>query len=530
MRAGRRWRATFAFIDATMVQREAAFTRADDQRPRRVTNTTMGTQRQQHEGPPVSLVRSLADQAFSRAAGAPLIGGNSVKLLRDATENYPAWLEAIAAARHHVYFENFIMCDDDTGALFAEALSRKARDGVRVRVIYDWLGCFGKASRAYWARLRADGVDVRCYNPPRFQAPLAWLSRDHRKMLAVDGQVGFITGLCVGEKWVGNPAKNIAPWRDTGVEIRGPAVAAIERAFADVWAMIGAPIPEDELSDDAPAPAGDVSLRIVATVPWVAGMFRLDQLVASLARERLWLTDPYYAGSAAFVQALQAADRDGVDVRLLMPGASDIPILKPLSRAGYRALLQDGVRIFEWNGTMLHAKTAVADGRWARVGSTNLNLSSWLGNCELDAVIEDEEFARRMEAMFLEDLENATEIVLDERRRVRVPGGQSHARVMKRGTGSAGRAAAGALRIGNAVGAAFTRQRVLEPVEARILITTGVVLLALAVLFALFPRLLVYPLVVIMVWIALSLLWTGRGLRRRKTPDRDETAGPGPPA
>ena len=489
----------------------------------------MAMQPQQYASPPASLVRSLADQAFSRAAGAPLIEGNSVRLLRDATENYPAWLEVIASARHHVYFENFIVYDDDAGAMFAEALVRKAQEGVRVRLIYDWLGCFRKASRAYWARLRAGGVDVRCFNPPRLDAPLAWLSRDHRKMLTVDGQVGFITGLCVGNKWCGDPAKNIAPWRDTGVEIRGPAVAAIERAFSDVWAMTGEPIPAGELSDETPAPAGDVNMRIVATVPGVAGVFRLDQLVASLARERLWLTDPYYAGTATYVQALRAADKDGVDVCLLMPGASDLPILKSLSRAGYRSMLQDGVRIFEWNGPMMHAKTAVADGRWARVGSTNLNLSSWIGNCELDAVIENEEFARRMEAMFLEDLENATEIVLDEKRRVRVPGGQSHVRVMGRGTGSAGRAAAGALRIGNAVSAAFTRQRVLEPVEARILLTVGVLLLALAALFAFFPRLLVYPLVAIMVWIGLSLLWTGRGLHRRKNRAKDETAGPGPP-
>ena len=120
-------------------------------------------------------------------------------------------------------------------------------------------------------------------------------------------------------------------------------------------------------------------------------MLRLDQLVAALARRRLWLTDAYYAGTAPYVQALRAAAQDGVDVRLLVPGAAATSrSLKPISRAGYRPLLEAGVRIFEWNGTMLHAKTAVADGRWARVGSTNLNLASWLGNCELDAVVEDE--------------------------------------------------------------------------------------------------------------------------------------------
>jgi hypothetical protein len=145
-------------------------------------------------------------------------------------------------------------------------------------------------------------------------------------------------------------------------------------------------------------------MRIVATVPYTAALFRVDQLVAALAQRTLWLTDAYFAGTTPYVQALRAAARDGVDVRILVPGSSDIPVLRPLSRAGYRPLLEAGVRVFEWNGSMLHAKTAVADGRWARVGSTNLNLASWIGNRELDAMVEDEAFARDMEAMYLEDL------------------------------------------------------------------------------------------------------------------------------
>jgi endonuclease/exonuclease/phosphatase (EEP) superfamily protein YafD len=160
-------------------------------------------------------------------------------------------------------------------------------------------------------------------------------------------------------------------------------VADIERAFAQVWAMTGELIPERELaSRDALAQAGDTALRVVANIPATAGTFRLDQLVSALARKRLWLTDAYYAGTTAYVQALRAAAKDGVDVRLLVPNGTDVPLLRPLSRAGYRPLLEAGVRVFEWNGTMLHAKTAVADGRWAHVGSTNLNISSWLGNCE----------------------------------------------------------------------------------------------------------------------------------------------------
>jgi cardiolipin synthase A/B len=461
-------------------------------------------------------LRSIADRAFSRAAGAPLIEANWVRLLKDAAENYPAWLDAIAAAKQHIHFESYIIHEDSAGEMFADALVAKAREGVRVRLIYDWMGALGKASRRFWNQLRAGGVEVRCYNPPRFSSPFGWLSRDHRKMLAVDGEVGFITGLCVGRMWVGEPEKNIQPWRDTGLEVRGPAVSEIERAFAQVWAMMGQPMSEDEfIALSPPAPAGDASMRVVATVPATAGLFRLDQLVAALARERIWLTDAYYAGTASYVQALRAAARDGVDVRLLVPNATDIPLIRLFSRAGYRPLLEAGVRVFEWNGTMVHAKTAVADGRWARVGSTNLNIASWLGNCELDAMIEDERFARRMEEMYLQDLTNATEIVLDNKRKVRAPGEPRHpVPIGTSGGGSVGRAAAGAIRIGNAVGAAFTSRRVFEPVEAQILVTSGVMLLALSILFAFYPRVPAYILVFVLSWIGLAILYRGYRLYR----------------
>ena len=466
----------------------------------------------------LSPVRDLANQAFSRAAGAPLIPGNSIRLLKNAAENYPAWLEAIRAAKQHVHFESYIIHEDDAGRMFGEALVAKAREGVRVRLIYDWLGNVGSASGAFWKHLRAGGVDVRCYNPLRWDSPFGWLSRDHRKTLSVDGEVGFVSGLCVGQMWVGDPERKIEPWRDTGVELLGPSVADLEKAFANVWAMIGEPIPEHELvSRDALAQKGEAALRVVASIPAIGGMFRVDQLLATLAKKRLWLTDAYYAGMTAYVHALRAAAKDGVDVRLLVPNATDIPLLKPLSRAGYRALLEAGVRIFEWNGTMLHAKTAVADGRWARVGSTNLNIASWFGNCEMDVVVEDEPFAAQMEEMFLGDLENATEIVLDAKQKVRAPNEPRHRHpVLTSGGGSVGRAAAGAVRIANVVAAAFTNRRVLEPVEGRVTVIAGAALMTLAILFVCFPPLLVCPLALLLVWIAGTLLYRGYKLHRSK--------------
>ncbi|MGH7383830.1 MAG: phospholipase D-like domain-containing protein, partial [Candidatus Rokuibacteriota bacterium] len=163
------------------------------------------------------------EEAFARAAGTPLVTGNEVRLLRDADENYPAWLEAIAAARRTIHFESYIIHDDETGQEFARALKARAAEGVRVRVIYDWLGAVGKTSRRFWRDLREGGIDVRCFNPPGLSSPFAWISRDHRKMLAVDGRVAFVTGLCVGRAWVGDPARGVEPWRDTGIAVRGPA-------------------------------------------------------------------------------------------------------------------------------------------------------------------------------------------------------------------------------------------------------------------------------------------------------------------
>lgn len=456
-------------------------------------------------------MRHLADQAFSRAAGAPLVTGNSVRLLIDAKENYPAWLDAIGGAQRYIHFECYIIHEDEVGWKFADALIAKAREGVRVRVLYDWLGGVGKTSRRYWNHLRAGGVDVRGYNPPRLDSPFGWLSRDHRKTITVDGEIGFVTGLCIGRMWVGEPKKNIEPWRDTGIEVRGPSVANIEQAFGRVWDITGDELPADEIARfDPHATAGEVALRVVPSEPASAVMLRVDQLVATLARERLWLTDAYYAGTTLFVQALRAAAKDGVDVRLLVPSATDIPIVRPLSRAGYRPLLDAGVRIFEWNGTMLHAKTAVADGTWARVGSTNLNLASWYGNLELDVVVEDVPFARKMEETYLRDLENSTEIVLDARRKVRAPKHPVKARpAMTSGGGAGGRAAAGAIRIGNAVGAAFTNRRVLEPVEGRLMIIVGLLLSSLAVIGWFFPRGLAYPLVFILAWGGLALIYRG---------------------
>ena len=461
--------------------------------------------------------RDLADQAFARAAGTPLVPDNCVRILKDAEENYPTWLEVIRSASRTIHFESYIIHNDDAGRRFGDALAVKAREGVCVRLIYDWLGAVGKTSPRFWRSLARAGVEVRCFNPPRLDSPFGWLSRDHRKLITVDGRVGFVTGLCVGQMWLGDSERGVAAWRDTGVEIRGPAVADLEHAFAQTWAAAGPPLPADALPDrDSISPEGDVALRVVATEPSASSLYRLDQLIAAIARNSVWIADAYYAATPAYVQALRAAARDGVDVRLLVPGGTDIPILRPLSQAGYRPLLEANVRVFEWNGPMMHAKTAVADGRWARVGSTNLNPASWLGNWELDVVVENERFGQAMEQMFLNDLSTSTEIVLTEGRRVRpTPTSERTRRPATRASGSAGRAAAGAIRLGNTVGAAITNRRALGPAEASIMQITASLLTGLALVAYLWPRVVAVPLAVISVWCAVSLVIKAHRLRSK---------------
>ena len=458
-------------------------------------------------------LRIFAQQWFSRVAGAPLTEGNAIELLIDARANFDAWLAAIATAQDSVLFENYIWGDDEVSHAMVAALASRAKDGVRVRVVRDGLGCLGVSRMKLFRPLLAAGGEVRTYNPFNPLSPLGWISRDHRKQLVVDNTVGFVSGVCVSAKWLGRVDKNIPPWRDTGLSIWGPAVQDLAMAFGETWGNLGTPLPADLKALTEPThAAGGIALRVVATLPHTTGIYRLDQMIAAIAEKRLWLTDAYFVGTAAYVQALSAAAKDGVDVRLLVPGTTDVPALGALSRAGYRSLLETGVRVFEWNGSMLHAKTAVADGRWARVGSTNLNMASWGGNCELDVAIEDEPFARRMEAQYETDLGNATEMILEDRKTRRVrPGPVVRVGLGGRASSGSSRAAAGALRLANTVGAAIANRRVLMSSERNVLLAGATLLAGISVVGALWPRVIAWPFAVFALWLGIGLV--GRYVR-----------------
>lgn len=365
------------------------------------------------------------DVALRRVSGARLHAGNSVHLLRDGREAYVEWLAEIAAARRWVHLENYIFRDDRVGGLFAEVLCERAAAGVPVRVLVDWYGSYGVPG-AFWERLRSAGVEVRLVNPPSLVRPLAAFRRDHRKTLCVDGRYASAGGICIADEWLERSPETGLPYRDTAVALRGPAVADVERAFAGVWDQNGGALPRGERPDASGiAPAGDTPVRVVVQEPGRLRVLRLLEFLAAGVRERFWIADAYFLSVPSLHQALIAAALDGIDVRVLTPGTLDVPVVGPLARTGYAPLLEAGVRIWEYRGLMMHAKTSVADGWSSRVGSTNMNITGLMTNWELDLIVEDAGFGAGMEAMFEEDLADARPVLLRRGGRLTPPPGQA---------------------------------------------------------------------------------------------------------
>ncbi|MEO8088998.1 MAG: phospholipase D-like domain-containing protein [Gemmatimonadales bacterium] len=346
--------------------------------------------------------------AISRAAGGRPVPGNQVSLLIDGPNTYRAMLDAIAGAQRWVHFENYIIRSDAAGWRFAELLAARAREGVQVRVLYDWLGSIGTA-RSFWTYLRKAGAEVRAFHPPQLVDVLANVSRNHRKLVVADGSRAVLGGLCIGCEWTGESHIGGQPWRDTAVDIHGPAAAVLDQTFGTAWELTGSEIPPEQRAGVG-EPAGSADVRIISGEPGRERAYRVIELLAAGSVERLWITDAYLVAPPRLFQALRDAARDGVDVRLLVPGSSDLPLIRNLTRIGYRDLLRSGVRIYEWDGPMLHAKTIICDDRWVRVGSSNLNTSSLLGNYELDALIEDPALAHAMEAQFRRDVARSSEV------------------------------------------------------------------------------------------------------------------------
>lgn len=449
-----------------------------------------------------------------RATGGPTITGNELKLHFEGSHTLAGWLEAIDAATKFVYFENYLVRDDEVGRELRDALVRKAHQGVPVYAIYDWLGCWA-TPRSFWTPLRKAGAHLRAFNRPaiRLGDPFGALQRDHRKLVVVDGEVAWVGGMCVGIEWAGTRTQ--APWRDTGVSIRGPAARAAALAFERVWSSVDEPL---ALAGTL-APAVDVGstpVWLIEGEPGRARVYRTLHLNALRASESIWITDAYFVAPRALSEALAAAAGQGVDVRILVPAHNNWPIVGSMSRGGYRFLLEAGVRIFEWQGPMMHAKTSVVDGLWCRVGSSNLNPSSLMGNWELDVGVLDDGLARQLQGLFLADLASSMEIVLPGRsavaRRASTllptapldPKGSLPERLRTRGQGQGRVSLASVVRASEALGGALAGNRPLGREDRTVLGTVSVAILLVAVLAALMPTLIGWTVAAIAAWLALT--------------------------
>ena len=354
-----------------------------------------------------------------RIAAADVSSGNRVRLLRDGPATFDAMIGMIEQAKSSVLLESYILRSDEVGERFAVALINAAGRGLDVRLICDWIGMRG-ISRHFVPRLRAANIDVRVFSPIGFRRWLGVVPRDHRKLLVVDGAAGITGGVGLGVEWTtGVQKRRRSRWRDTAVCIEGEAANDMQAAFEMMWRRAGGKERRGAhrfVSRRAththldPATHEPALVGIVEGEPGRLRVGRALQMQAVSAERSIWIASAYFVPSFAEIEALCGAARDNVDVRILLPGRGDHPWIPWLTRRTYRRLLMNGVRIWEWQGEMMHAKTSVVDGRWTRVGSTDFNPLGVSINFELDAVIEDAALGSEAESMFLADLDSSREI------------------------------------------------------------------------------------------------------------------------
>lgn len=364
-----------------------------------------------------------ADQAVG---GGQLIAGNKVTLLIDGPATYQAMFAAMRKATRTIHLETYTLADDKIGKQFADALLERRAAGIKIEVIYDAIGSVN-SSPEYFDRLRAHGIQVHEFHP--VDAPdllLFWRTnqRDHRKILVIDSKTAFIGGINISSVYSGRASSGSSSgskkdpdlesrWRDTQVRIDGPAAAKVQELFTRAWARTGTDTAEvGHSASPAPKSAGHDVVRIIASEGNgdSYGIYKAYIVAISLARERVWITQAYFLPNDEFLEALKSAAKRGVDVRILLPGFTDSKIVLEASHSNYEDLLEAGVKLYERDDRLLHAKTAVIDGLWSTVGSSNLDYRSFLHNDEANAVILGQDFGTQMEALFQADLKHAHQI------------------------------------------------------------------------------------------------------------------------
>lgn len=358
--------------------------------------------------------------------GSPLTTGNRVTLLQDGPATYRAMLAAIVAARDHIHLETYILEDDEVGQRFAQALIERQRAGVRVLLLRDSVGTM-RTSPAFFERLSEAGVQVLEFNPVnplRARGDWELNQRDHRKLLIVDGRIAFLGGINISSVYSGgsfSQRSRLRPgggpaWRDTDLRLEGPVVAELQKLFLAAWAAQKGPAAQTRNPFPPPVVAGSQVVRAIGSSPEEPYSLIYATLLSAIgsAETSVQLTNAYFAPDPQLLAALEAAVARGVAVRLILPSQTDSWLIFHAGRGHYERLLRAGVRIFERRGVVLHAKTALIDGVWATVGSTNLDWRSFLHNHELNAVVLGAEFGAQLQAMFDADLAASDEITLEQ--------------------------------------------------------------------------------------------------------------------
>lgn len=359
----------------------------------------------------------------------PLVAGNRVRLLQDGPDTYRAMFAAIRAARDHINLETYILDDDEVGRRFADALIEKQRQGVQVNLVYDSVGTLG-TPKEFFKRLRDNGIRTMEFNPVNpLSAKAGWdvNQRDHRKLLIVDGKTAFLGGLNISSVYSSgsfshrptNQPDGRPPWRDTHLQIDGPVVAEFQKLFLDTWQkQKGDPLAQRNFFPTLQTRGNEV-VRAIGSSPDDAFSLMYVTLISAInsAETEILLTVAYFVPDPQLLAALKAAVARGVDVRLVLPGTSDAAMVFHAGRSFYDELLSEGVTIFERRKALMHAKTALIDGVWSTVGSTNLDWRSFLHNDEVNAVVLGAEFGDRMRAAFESDIANSEQITLERWRR-----------------------------------------------------------------------------------------------------------------
>lgn len=358
------------------------------------------------------------------ATGSPLIEGNKVALLYDGPQTMKAMMAAISAAKDNINLETYIFDQDELGLQFADLLIARQRAGVQVNIIYDSVGTIG-TPQAFFDKMHEAGIHLLAFNPVnplKLLGPWEPNNRDHRKILIVDGMVAFTGGVNISANYAkSSPFRSRGRrnaefgWRDTHIQIEGPAVAALQWIFLNNWASQNSPDIPDSNYFPTLKNEGDKLVRVLASDPdGEHDIYKAYALAIQEAKKTIHITNAYFVPDVQILQALCDAAQRGVDVKIILPSVTDSGLVLHAAQSFYAEMLECSIKIFQLQQAVLHAKTAVIDNVWSTVGSTNLDTRSFLLNKEINVIVFGDEFGSAMERAFSEDLRNTIQVTKEK--------------------------------------------------------------------------------------------------------------------